>query len=59
MEPEGPGAAPSMQAKGGGDEPESLLDAIFLLAKEGVSGIQDSEDQTKCTFPEDKKAVAH
>ena len=40
-------AAPSMQAKGGGDEPESLLDAIFLLAKAGVSGIQDAEDPTK------------
>jgi len=37
----------SMQAKGGGDEPESLLDALFKLAKMEQSGIQEREDANK------------
>lgn len=37
-------AAPSMQAIGGGDEPESLLDALFKIASMGEAGIQDGED---------------
>ena len=40
-------SAPSMQARGGGDEPESLLDALFKLADVGVAGLQDPEDPVK------------
>lgn len=36
-------SASSMQASGGGDEPESLLDALFKLAKMEQSGVQDGE----------------
>lgn len=39
--------ATSMHASGGGDEPESLLDALFKLAKSEQSGIQDGEDPNK------------
>lgn len=40
-------SAPNMQASGGGDEPESLLDALFKLAKMEQAGVQDSEDPNK------------
>ncbi|MEI7728109.1 MAG: hypothetical protein WCO56_00945 [Verrucomicrobiota bacterium] len=40
-------AAPTMQASGGGDEPESLLDALFKLAKMEQAGVQDAEDPNK------------
>ena len=39
--------AANMQASGGGDEPESLLDALFKLAKMEQSGVQDAEDGNK------------
>lgn len=39
--------APTMQAFGGGDEPESLLDALYKLAKMDQAGVQDAEDATK------------
>jgi hypothetical protein len=34
-------ASPAMMASGGGDEPESLLDALYTLAKLDQSGVQD------------------
>lgn len=34
-------------AKGGGDEPESLLDALFVIADMGEIGVQDAEDAMK------------
>ena len=37
-------SAPNMQASGGGDEPESLLDALFKVASTSEAGIQDGED---------------
>jgi hypothetical protein len=37
-------AAPTMQAEGGGDEPESLLDALYCVASMGEAGVQDGED---------------
>ena len=40
-------SAPNMQARGGGDEPESLLDALFKLAKMEQAGVQDAEDGNK------------
>jgi hypothetical protein len=40
-------AAPNMQASGGADEPESLLDALFKIAKTEQAGIQDGEDPMK------------
>jgi len=40
-------SAPNMQASGGGDEPESLLDALLKLAKMEESGVQDGEDSNK------------
>ena len=40
-------SAPSMQASGGGDEPNSLLDALFKLAKMEQAGVQDGEDSAK------------
>jgi len=36
-------SASNMQAGGGGDEPESLLDALYKLAKMEQSGVQDGE----------------
>ena len=39
--------APNMQASGGGDEPESLLDALYKLTKMEQSGPQDVEMQEK------------
>jgi len=39
--------APNMQAEAGGDEPESLLDALFKLAKMEQSGVQDGEQPDK------------
>ena len=38
---------PSMVAQGGGDEPESLLDALFHLSQTDTAGIQDGEDPLK------------
>ncbi len=38
---------PNMQANGGGDEPESLLDALFKLSKMDQAGVQDGEDPLK------------
>ena len=38
---------PNMQATGGGDEQESLLDALFKLAKMEQAGAQDAEDPNK------------
>ena len=40
-------SAPNMQASGGGDEPESLLDALLKLAKMEESGLQDGEDSNQ------------
>ena len=40
-------SAPNMQHGGGGDEPESLLDALWKLAKMEQSGIQDEESPDK------------
>jgi hypothetical protein len=40
-------SASNMQARGGGDEPESLLDALFKLAKMEQCGVQDAEDPNK------------
>jgi hypothetical protein len=40
-------AAESLQASGGGDEPESLLDALYKLATMGDIGLQDAEDPNK------------
>lgn len=40
-------AASNMQANGGGDEPESLLDALFKLAKMDQAGVQDGVDPSK------------
>lgn len=40
-------SAANMQAEGGGDEPESLLDALYKLAKMDVAGPQDHEDPNK------------
>jgi len=40
-------SAPSMQADGGGDEPESLLDALFLLASMPTADVQEGESGTK------------
>ncbi len=37
-------SAPSMQAVGGGDEPECLLDALYKVASIGEVGVQDVED---------------
>jgi len=39
-------ASDRMQAEGGGDEPESLLDALYLVASMGEAGLQDAEDPT-------------
>ena len=40
-------SAPNMQASGGGDEPESLLDALFKLVTMEQAGVQDGEDPNK------------
>jgi hypothetical protein len=40
-------AATNMQASGGGDEPESLLDGLFKLAAMEQAGIQEGEDPHK------------
>jgi hypothetical protein len=40
-------AAANLQASGGGDEPESLLDALYKLATIGEAGVQDTEDPYK------------
>ena len=40
-------AAANMQASGGGDEPESLLDALFKIAKMEQSGVQEGADPNK------------
>ena len=40
-------SAENMKASGGGDEPESLLDALFKLAKMDQSGVQDPVDPKK------------
>lgn len=40
-------AAPNMQAEGGGDESESLLDAIYKVSTMGEAGIQDGEDPNR------------
>lgn len=37
----------AMEAEAGGDEPESLLDAVFKLAKMGSTGVQDAESPDK------------
>lgn len=37
-------SAPAMQARGGGDEPESLLDALYKVASMGEAGVQDGDD---------------
>ena len=37
-------SAPNMQASGGGDETESLLDALFKLAMMEQAGARDAED---------------
>lgn len=39
--------APAMQASGGGDEPESLLDALYKIAKMEQCGIQDAEEPNR------------
>lgn len=36
-----------MQASGGGDEPESLLDALFKVAEMDQCGVQETEDPNK------------
>ena len=38
---------PNLNATGGGDEPESLLDALYKLAKTDQAGAQDAEDASK------------
>jgi hypothetical protein len=40
-------SAPSMQGDGGGDEPESLLDALFLLSSMQSSDVQEGEVASK------------
>jgi hypothetical protein len=37
----------NLQARGGGDEPESLLDALYKVATMGAVGEQDTEDPSK------------
>ena len=37
----------AMEATAGGDEPESLLDSLFKLAKMGSTGVQDAESPDK------------
>ena len=39
--------ATNMQASGGGDEPESLLDALFKIASMEETGLQDAPDLSK------------
>jgi hypothetical protein len=40
-------ASPRMAAQGGGDEPESLLDALFRVASIEEAGLQDGEDPNR------------
>ena len=40
----------AMKADGGGDEPESLLDALYKVANMGQIGKQDTEDPTKWRY---------
>jgi hypothetical protein len=40
-------SAANMQADGGGDEPESLLDAIYTVARMDQCGVQDPEDPAR------------
>lgn len=40
-------ALAKLQARGGGDEPESLLDALFKVASFGESSLQDAPDAMK------------
>jgi hypothetical protein len=40
-------AAENMQARGGGDEPESLLDALYKIATTESSGVQEGDDPLK------------
>lgn len=40
-------AGSNMQASGGGDEPESLLDALFKIVKMEQSGVQEGADPNK------------
>jgi hypothetical protein len=40
-------ASADMQARGGGDEPESLLDALYKVATTESTGIQESEDPAR------------
>ena len=39
--------SPNMAAQGGGDEPESLLDALYHLGQTETAGVQDGEDPPK------------
>jgi hypothetical protein len=39
--------APDMNADGGGDEPESLLDALMMVTRMEASGIQEDEHPSK------------
>lgn len=41
------GQLTQLTAKGGGDEPESLLDALLTLADMGEAGLQDGDDPNK------------
>ena len=41
---------PDMVVKGGADEPESLLDALYMLGSAPQSGIQDVEDPSKWRY---------
>jgi len=43
-------AAPNMAASGGGDEPESLLDALYKLSKMEQSGPDDAEAPDRWRF---------
>ncbi|MFO0963732.1 MAG: vWA domain-containing protein [Phycisphaerales bacterium] len=40
----------ALEARGGGDEPESLLDALYLIATREASGRSDAEDDRKWRF---------
>ncbi len=40
-------AAPAMQARGGGDEPESLLDALYKVLTMQEAGVQDGDDPAR------------
>ena len=40
-------SAANMQASGGGDEPESLLDSLYKIANMGEAGVQDGDEPGK------------